>query len=47
MSPNENPNEDINIENENPNEDIDIENGQCCCGEYDCPDEYFHWSKGF
>ena len=33
--------------NENPNEDIDIENGQCCCGEYDCQDEYVHWSKGF
>lgn len=32
-----------------PGEDdyIDQENGQCCCGEYDCPDSYSHWTRGW
>lgn len=30
-----------------PNDDIDTENGQCCCGDYNCPDGYEHWTSGF
>lgn len=30
-----------------PNEDIDTENGQCCCGEYNCNEEYVHWTSGY
>ena len=32
---------------DDPNEDIDTINGQCCCGEYNCKDEYVHWTSGF
>ena len=30
-----------------PNEDIDTANGQCVCGEYNCNDEYVHWTSGY
>jgi len=20
---------------------------QCCCGEYNCPEEYVHWTSGY
>jgi hypothetical protein len=26
---------------------INVDEGQCCCGEYDCKDEYVHWSSGY
>lgn len=26
---------------------IDSDNGQCCCGEYQCKEEYVHWTSGF
>lgn len=26
---------------------INVDEGQCCCGEYDCKDEYAHWSSGY
>lgn len=29
------------------NSDIDQENGQCCCGEYNCNEEYVHWTSGW
>lgn len=32
---------------DDPNEDIDTVNGQCCCGEYNCKDEYVHWTSGY
>lgn len=28
-----------------PNDDL--EEGQCCCGKFNCPEEYVHWSKGY
>jgi len=30
-----------------PNEDIDTENGQCICGDYNCSEEYVHWTSGW
>lgn len=30
-----------------PNEDIDTENGQCICGDYNCSEEYAHWTSGY
>ena len=30
-----------------PNDDIDTQNGQCICGQYDCAEEYVHWTSGF
>lgn len=32
---------------DDPNEDVDTANGQCCCGEYNCKDEYVHWTSGY
>lgn len=26
---------------------IDSDNGQCCCGDYQCKEEYVHWTSGF
>lgn len=26
---------------------VDQENGQCCCGEYNCAEEYVHWTSGY
>jgi|TARA_R110001583_G_scaffold67164_2_gene192375 hypothetical protein len=26
---------------------VDVDNGQCCCGEYQCKEEYSHWSSGY
>ena len=28
-------------------EDEDLEEGQCICGEFNCPDEYAHWTSGW
>jgi hypothetical protein len=25
---------------------VNVDGGQCCCGEYNCKDEYAHWSSG-
>jgi len=25
---------------------VDVDGGQCCCGEYNCNEEYVHWSSG-
>ena len=25
---------------------VDVDGGQCCCGEYNCKEEYSHWSSG-
>ena len=25
---------------------VDVDGGQCCCGEYQCKEEYAHWSSG-
>jgi len=25
---------------------IDVDGGQCCCLEYNCNEEYSHWSSG-
>lgn len=25
----------------------DLEEGQCICGEFNCKDEYSHWTSGF
>ena len=29
------------------NNDIDTENGQCICGDYDCKEQYVHWTSGW
>ncbi len=26
---------------------VDSDNGQCCCGDYNCQQEYIHWTSGF
>lgn len=33
--------------NQDPNLDIDQEQGQCVCGEFNCTEEYVHWTSGW
>jgi hypothetical protein len=27
--------------------EYELDEGHCCCGKFNCPEEYVHWSKGY